>query len=53
MQDVMQHITTTRVDLYGEPNDQVMEGMRRLSGQGTTLTVTPRLTGFLRLPGGD
>lgn len=49
IKDVMQHITTTRVDVYGQPNDGVMEGMRRLSGEGTTLTVTPRLTGFFRL----
>ena len=26
MRDVMQHITTTRVDIYGQPNNAVMEG---------------------------
>ncbi|MBI4260009.1 MAG: hypothetical protein HY658_05540 [Actinobacteria bacterium] len=52
IQDVMQHITVTRVDIYGRPSDAVMEGMRRLSGTGATLTVTPRLTGFSRFQGG-
>ena len=27
MRDVMQYITTTRVDIYGQPNKAVMEGM--------------------------
>jgi hypothetical protein len=51
IRDVMQYITTTRVDVFGQPNDAVMEGMRRLSGQGAVLTVTPRHAGFLRLGG--
>lgn len=52
MRDVMQHVTTKRVDVYGQPNEAVMEGMRRLSGQGAILTVTPRFAGFDRLSGG-
>ena len=51
MRDVMQYITTTRVDLYGQPNEAVMEGMRRLSSKGAVLSVTPRFVGFSRLPG--
>ena len=51
MQDVMQYITTTRVDIYGQPNEAVMEGMRRLSSQGTVISVTPRFAGFSRFPG--
>jgi len=50
MRDVMQYITTTRVDIYGQPNDSVMEGMRRLSSEGAVLSVTPHFTGFSRLP---
>ena len=50
MRDVMQHITTTRVDIYGQPNEAVMEGMRRLSSQGAVLSVTPLYAGFSRLP---
>ena len=51
MRDVMQHFTTTRVDIYGQPNEAVMEGMRRLSSQGAVLSVTPRFAGVSRLPG--
>ena len=51
MRDVMQYITTTRVDIYGQPNEDVMEGMRRLSSQGAVISVTGRFTGFSRLSG--
>ena len=50
MRDVMRYVTTTRVDIYGQPNEAVMEGMRRLSSQGAVLSVTPRFAGFSRLP---
>jgi hypothetical protein len=49
MRDVMQYITTTRVDIFGHPNQAVMEGMQRLSSQGAVLFVTPRFAGFSRL----
>lgn len=48
IRDVMQHITTKRVDIFGRPNEAVMEGMRRLSGSGAVLEVLPRLAGFER-----
>ena len=51
MRDVMQYITTTRVDIYGQPNEAVMEGMRRLSSQGAVISVTPLFAGFGRFPG--
>ncbi|TFH35196.1 MAG: hypothetical protein E4G93_04155 [Dehalococcoidia bacterium] len=51
MRDVMQYITTTRVDIYGQPNDAVMEGMRRLSSKGAVVSAIPRFVGFSRLPG--
>jgi hypothetical protein len=51
MRDVMQYLTTTHVDIYGQPNEAVMEGMRRLSSQGAVLSVIPRFAGFIRLPG--
>jgi hypothetical protein len=51
MRDVMQYITTTRVDIYGQPNEAVIEGMRRLSSQGAVISVTPRFVGFSRLAG--
>ncbi|MPY86117.1 MAG: hypothetical protein GEV00_23420 [Actinophytocola sp.] len=46
--DVMLHSTVERLDVYGEPNDAVMEGLRGLSEDGVTLTVTPHLYGFSR-----
>jgi hypothetical protein len=49
MRDVMQYITTTRVEIYGQPNEAVMEGMRRLSSHGAVLSVTPKFAGFNRL----
>ena len=51
MRDVMQYTTTTRVEVYGRPNDAVMEGMKRLAGMGAHVTVKPLLVGFSRLPG--
>ena len=48
MQEVMQHITTTRVEIYGQPNDAVMEGMQRLSGKGATIAVSSHFFGFNR-----
>ncbi|MFH2038555.1 MAG: hypothetical protein ABIJ65_03880, partial [Chloroflexota bacterium] len=51
MRDVMQYITTTRVDIYGQPNEAVLEGMRQLSSQGVVISVTPHFVGFSRLPG--
>jgi len=50
MRDVMQYITTTRVDIYGQPNEAVIDGMRRLSSPGVVISVTPRFVGFSRLP---
>ena len=53
MRDVMQYITTTRVEFYGQPNEAVMEGMQRLSSQGAVISVTPRLAGFSRIAGSE
>ena len=50
MRNVMQHITTTRVDIYGQPSEAVIEGMRRLTSQGAVISVTPQFVGFSRLP---
>ena len=53
MRDVMQHTTTTRVDIYGQPNEAVVEGMQRLPSKGAVVSVTPQFVGFSRLPGID
>jgi hypothetical protein len=47
-QDVMQYITTTHVDIFGQPNQAVKEGMKRLAGTGATITVNPHFAGFNR-----
>jgi hypothetical protein len=52
MREVMQYVTTTRVDIYGQPSEPVIEGMRRLAGGGATVSIKPRLAGFSRLPTG-
>lgn len=53
MSNVMQYIRTTHVEIYGQPNEAVLEGMRRLTSQGAVITVTPHLTGFSRLVAPD
>lgn len=50
MRAVMQYTTTPRFDIYGQPNEAVMEGMRRLSSQGAVISVSPRFVGYSRLP---
>lgn len=52
IRDVMQYITVTRLDFYGQPNDAVMEGVRPFSEAGVIVTVTPHFTGFSRFPSG-
>ena len=47
IRDVMQYVATTRVDIYGQPNEAVMASMRKLAGESVTLTVKPRLAGFV------
>lgn len=49
IREVMQHARTAQVEIYGEPSEEVMEGMRRLAGSGVTLVLKPRLAGFMRL----
>lgn len=51
MRDVMQYITTTRVEIYGQPNEAVIEGMRRRASQGAVISITSQFVGFSRLPG--
>ena len=49
--EVMQYITTKRIDIYGQPSEPVMEGMRRNSSEGAVLSIAPLFAGFSRLPG--
>lgn len=48
IRDVMQHITVKRLDIYGQPDDAVMEGVRPFSQDGVIVTVTPHFAGFTR-----
>lgn len=45
--DVMQNCTMKRLDIYGQPNDEVMAGLEELAEE-ITVTVTPNFTGFSR-----
>jgi hypothetical protein len=51
MRDVMQYLTTTRVDIYGNPNEDVLKGMEQLASQGAEISVKPHFAGFSRLSG--
>ncbi len=48
MRDVMQYITTMRVDIYGQPNEAVIEGMRQRASQAAVISITPQFVGFSR-----
>ena len=48
IRDVMRHITVKRLDIYGQPDDTVMEGLRSFSHEGVIVAVTPHLAGFTR-----
>ena len=48
IRDVMQHVTVERLDVFGWPDDAVLEGLRPFSEDGVVVTVTPRFAGFAR-----
>jgi hypothetical protein len=41
-----------RPDIYGQPDEAVMEGPRPFSQDGVIVTVTPHFAGFTRLQAG-
>lgn len=45
--DVMQHCTAKNVDIYGQPSDEVIEGLEELAAE-VPMTLTPHFTGFSR-----
>jgi hypothetical protein len=53
IRDVSQYITVKRLDLYGQPNEAVLAGVRTFSASGVRLTVTPHFAGFARFPAGE
>ncbi|AUV84255.1 hypothetical protein C2R22_22140 (plasmid) [Salinigranum rubrum] len=50
--EVMQYCTATRLDIYGQPNDEVMEAVEGLADQ-IPITVTPHFTGFSQFQTAD
>ena len=50
IRDVSQYITVKRLDLYGQPSEAVLAGIRQFSERGVTMTVTPLFAGFARFP---
>ncbi len=48
IRDVMQYITVKRLDIYGQPDEAVMEGLRPFSEEGVVVSVTPHFAGFTR-----
>lgn len=45
---VMESCIMRRLDVYGEPNEEVMLGLLSLVEQGIPVTVTPAFVGFRR-----
>lgn len=49
IREVMEHCTVERFEVFGEPGEQVREGLRTPNGERFPTTTTPRLTGFTRM----
>lgn len=45
---VMEHATVERLDVYGQPDEEITDSIRAFSENGVAVTVTPRLAGFAR-----
>ncbi|PLP60670.1 hypothetical protein CYK37_05990 [Mesorhizobium loti] len=48
IREVMESCIMRRLDVYGEPNEEVMLGLLSLIEQGIPVTVTPAFVGFRR-----
>lgn len=48
IRDVMESCIMRRLDVFGEPNEEVMLGLLSLIEQGIPVTVTPAFVGFRR-----
>lgn len=49
IREVMEHCTVERLQVFGEPGEQVRTGLRTPNGERFPTTITPRLTGFTRM----
>ncbi|WP_235883617.1 hypothetical protein [Saccharopolyspora elongata] len=45
---VMEHCTVRQFDVYGQPDEAVLEGVRSMANEGIPLTINPRFVGFAR-----
>ncbi|MGF1568852.1 MAG: hypothetical protein ACFCVD_12400 [Nodosilinea sp.] len=48
IRDVMQHSAVKRLDIYGQPNPAVMEGISSFVRNGIIVSITPHFVGFHR-----
>lgn len=51
IREVRRYMTPTRLDIHGDPSDEVRERLREIATTGLTVTITPYLCGFTRLAG--
>ncbi|QNP63113.1 hypothetical protein [Streptomyces genisteinicus] len=47
---VMDHCTVQHFEVFGDPDDDILTALRTPGGESFPFTVSPRLTGFNRLP---
>ncbi|MFI7316875.1 hypothetical protein [Streptomyces venezuelae] len=52
IQEVMKHCQVERFEVFGEPDDDVVTGVRSALGEQCTLTFSPRIAGFVRFATG-
>ncbi|MEU3607953.1 hypothetical protein AB0E83_21260 [Streptomyces sp. NPDC035033] len=48
IQEVMKHCTVERFEVFGEPDADVVAGVRSALGEQCELTFSPRIAGFVR-----
>ncbi|MCI2421935.1 hypothetical protein MOQ72_31325 [Saccharopolyspora sp. K220] len=48
IREVMAHCTVRQFDVYGEPDEAVLEGVRSMGDDGVPVTINPRFVGFAR-----
>jgi hypothetical protein len=49
IEEVMRHCTVEQFDVYGEPDEAVMNGLRAFAATGVPMTTTPVFVDFTRL----
>jgi hypothetical protein len=52
IQDVMEHCRVERFEVFGEPDADVVAGVRSALGDQCALTFSPRIAGFVRFADG-